>query len=127
MLTRKVLPAQEALKKEPKEMVILLAKAATAKAEMKSKKGHRKDASSEKKKCKQKGKQALVINQGTKYLPAENRETKNQERPVPKRPRLSLIHHVLSAVPVSLFVRSRSNAINYFVNGNFFSSSRNIF
>lgn len=72
-----------------------------------------------KKKYKQKGKQALVANQRTKYLPAENRETKNQERPAPKKSRLWIIHHVLSVVPVSLFVQSRSNFINYFVNGNF--------
>lgn len=42
MPTRKVHPTQEALKEEPKEMVSSWAKAATAKAEMKSKKGSKK-------------------------------------------------------------------------------------
>lgn len=59
MPTRKVRPTQEALKEEPKEMVSSLAKAASAKAEMKSKRGARKDNSSEKKKVQTEGKTGL--------------------------------------------------------------------
>ncbi|XP_032717109.1 non-histone chromosomal protein HMG-14-like [Lontra canadensis] len=92
MPKRKVHSCKGAAKEEPKRSLRLSAKPAPAKVKTKQKKAAGEDKSSDKKVPTEgergaKGKEAEVPNQETKDLPAENRETKNEESPAPDKTR----------------------------------------